>query len=127
MNGKQETAEHRAHIAEGTKRYLQKIGKSYRARFSKIACEYIDELNKKNNWNLQHALNGGEISVGPYYLDGYDKDLNIAFEYDEPAHYIDINNNILSEHDISRMQYIKEQLHCKFIRYNARLKLLYEC
>jgi len=76
---------------------------------------------------LQHALNGGEITVGPYYLDGYDKELNMAFEYDEPAHYVDVHNNILTERDKSRMQYIKEQLHCKFVRYNEQLNLLYEC
>lgn len=125
--GKHCTPEHRAHIAEGTKRYLQNTGNYYGARFSKTACEFINELNKKNNWHLQHALNGGEITVGPYYLDGYDKELNIAFEYDEPAHYADVHNNILAERDKNRMQYIKEQLHCKFVRYNEQLNLLYEC
>lgn len=125
--GKYCTPEHRAHIAEGTKHYLQSIGNYYGVRFSKTACEFIDELNKKNNWHLQHALNGGETKVGSYYLDGYDKELNIAFEYDEPPHYIDVENNILSERDISRMQYIKEQLHCEFYRYNEKKQVLYKC
>lgn len=125
--GKSCTPEHRAHIAEGTKRYLQSTGNYYGARFSKTACEFIDELNKKNNWHLQHALNGGETPVGPYYLDGYDKELNIAFEYDEPQHYINAENNTLTERDISRMKYIKEQLHCEFYRYNEKKQVLYKC
>lgn len=124
--GKKNTPEHNAHIAEGTNRYLKEHGELYGARYSNKGCEYIEQLNKKNNWHLQHAKNGGEITVGPYYLDGYDKELNIAFEYDEPRHYIDIENNILTERDMNRMQYIKDHLHCKFYRYNEKLDLFYE-
>jgi len=51
---------------------------------------------------LQHAENGGEFEVAGYYLDGYDKNLNIAFEYDEPGHYEDVINNILNKRDIER-------------------------
>jgi hypothetical protein len=88
---------------------------------------YIDELNKQNNWHLQHALNGGEITCGPYYLDGYDKELNIAFEYDEATHYANVKENKLKDRDEMRMKYIKEKLKCRFFRYNERLDLLYEC
>lgn len=129
--GKKNTPEHNAHIAEGTIRFLNKQleeqGKILFPRVNTVGCVYIDELNKKYNWHLQHGLNGGEIHVGPYSLDGYDKELNIVFEYDEPQHYIDVMNNILTEHDLNRMQYIKEQLHCRFFRYNEKLNLLYEC
>lgn len=129
--GKKNTPEHNAHIAEGTIRFLNKQleeqGKILFPRVNTVGCAYIDELNKKYNWHLQHGLNGGEIHVGPYSLDGYDKELNIVFEYDEPQHYIDVMNNILTEHDLNRMQYIKEQLHCRFFRYNEKLNLLYEC
>lgn len=124
--GKKQTAEHNAHIAEGTKKYLKKIGKFHGARFSKKACEYIDKLNSEMGWHLQHGMNGGEISCGPYYIDGYDKELNIAFEYDEKKHYKDIQNNILKERDLKRMLYIKNRLHCRFFRYNEVLNFLYE-
>lgn len=74
---------------------------------------------KKKNWNLQHAENGGEITVGHYYLDGYDKELNIAFEYDEPKHHYGYNDE-LSKKDLEKMKYIKEKLHCRFFRYNEK-------
>ena len=90
------------------------------------ACRYIDELNKKFGWNLQHAENGGEIRIVRYFPDGYDKKLNIVFEYDEPGHYKDVENNILNEYDIERQQYIIEKLNCKFYRYNEKLDKFYE-
>ena len=94
--------------------------------YNKKSIEYINNLNKQNNWNLQHAENGGEICCKGYYLDGYDKELNIVFEYDEPKHYIDKENNILRDYDIHRMKRIKEILGCKFYRYNEYLDLLYK-
>ena len=87
---------------------------------------FIDNLNTKNKWNLQHAENGGEIQITGYFLDGYDKELNIAFEYDEPKHYKDVENNILKQRDIERQKYIIEKLQCRFFRYNEKLDLLYE-
>ena len=90
------------------------------------ACRYIDELNKKFGWNLQHAENGGEIRIVRYFPDGYDKELNIVFEYDEPRHYTDVENNILNEYDIERQNYIIEKLNCKFYRYNEKLDKFYE-
>lgn len=97
-----------------------------RMNFSEKACKYIEQLNIKYNWNLQHALNGGEILCLGYWLDGYDKNLNIVFEYDEPHHYKDLENNILNNKDIKRQNKIIENLHCKFYRYNEYLDLFYE-
>jgi len=100
--------------------------KNMRLNYSKKACEYINKLNEQNNWNLQHAENGGEVLCLGYWLDGYDKDLNIVFEYDEPAHYIDKENNILRDYDIKRQQRIINKLNCEFWRYNEYLDLLYK-
>lgn len=100
--------------------------KGLHMNYSIKACKYINELNKKNNWNLQHAENGGEIECLGYWLDGYDKDLNIVFEYDEPKHYIDKENNILRDYDIKRQIQIIEKLKCEFWRYNEFLDLLYK-
>lgn len=97
-----------------------------KARYSHKACEYINKLNNEKHWNLQHAENGGEISICGYFVDGYDKDLNIVFEYDEGYHYQDKENNILKDKDIKRQQNIINKLNCEFWRYNEYLNLLYK-
>jgi len=120
------------HLTDEQKTHLRKIqaeklkGKNMKMNYSKKACKFINELNTQNNWNLQHAENGGEIEVDGYWLDGYDKVLNIAFEYDEPTHYIDINNNILRDYDVVRQNQIINTLKCEFWRYNEKLNLLYK-
>src|SRR5438445_8447187 len=38
--------------------------------FNPIACMFIDELNRCNDWHLQHAKNGGEIPLHGYFVDG---------------------------------------------------------
>jgi hypothetical protein len=93
--------------------------------FSRRGCEFIDELNRKKGWHLQHALNGGEKQVCGYFLDGYDEELNIAFEYDEPHHYKDVFNCILTERDVTRQETIKNELNCTFYRYNVAVDKLY--
>ena len=120
--------------SEKTKQLLRKIFKekvenqigSYKCFYNKDACKYIDKLNEEKHWNLQHAENGGEVECIGYYLDGYDKDLNIVFEYDEPRHYKDKINNILKDKDIIRQNNIINKLHCEFWRYNEYLDLLYK-
>lgn len=122
------------HHTEKSKELKSNAAKEYRQRldikrqsFSKEACNFINKLNSKFNWNLQHALNGGEIKILNYYLDGYDKKLNIAFEYDDSRyHYKDKYKNILSDKDIERQNNIINELNCRFIRYNPYLKYLYE-
>ena len=119
--GKKHKPETRIKVASAYVKYLNK-DINIIPKFDINACKYIDELNKKNNWNLQHALNGGEIKVGPFSLDGYDKELNIVFEYDEPFH--ENPNNKLKDKD--REQYIIEQINPKeFWRYSEKFDKLY--
>lgn len=106
-------------------KYLESIMDWGSARISKTACKYMDKLNEEKHWNLQHGMNGGEITCIGYFLDGYDKNLNIVFEYDEPRHYIDVVNNVLCEKDIIRQNKIINELHCEFWRYNEKIDLLY--
>jgi len=88
------------------------------------ACEYFNKLNEENKWNLQHAMNGGEVDVIGYSLDSYDKNKNIVIEYDERSHYKITGE--LKEKDIKRMEEIKDYLKCEFWRYNEYTKELKE-
>lgn len=108
-----------------TAEYLEKCYPNGR-RYNKNACLFIEKLNKEKGWKLQHAENGGEVKVCGFFLDGYDKENNIVFEYDERAHYIDVDKNILRVKDIKRQDIIKEKLQCRFFRYNEYTDTLYE-
>lgn len=109
---------------------LDRIDNKYggiRCNFSKKACEYIDKLNVQYNWQLQHGLNGGEKRISNYWVDGYDEQNKIVFEYDEPKHYIS-DTNQLKEKDMIRQNKILCILGkgWKFYRYNEKLDLLYK-
>ena len=99
--GKKHSEESKAKTRISTLAYLENTLGSIQARYNVNACRYIDFLNGRFNWHLQHAENGGEVRICGYFLDGYDKELNIVFEYDEPTHYTDVYKNILCERDIN--------------------------
>ena len=126
INGKPHTEETKQMLREKMIEYIKKNGNGdFGQHYSKNACKYIDFLNSKNGWNLIHAENGGEKQVCGFFLDGYDEQLNIAFEYDEPKHYKDVYNNILKEKDIKRQKQIINELKCKLYRYNEKIDKLY--
>lgn len=110
------------------KMVLRMVGKDGKPNYNINACKFIDLLNDVYGWNLQHALNGKEICLGGYFPDGYDKDRNIIFEYDEPHHYYADGKLKLEdkdrEDDILRFlnsRSIKPQ----FIRYDLKRDKLY--
>jgi hypothetical protein len=86
--------------------------------FNPNACKIIDEYGKRNEYNFQHAMNGGEFYIKElgYWVDGYDKENNIVLEIDEKQHFD--KNGKLKPKDIKRMNEIKKFLGCKFIRIN---------
>ncbi len=91
----------------------QGIFRSYNPK----ACDFINNLNKEKGWNLQHALNGGEVELYGYFVDGYDKDRNIIFEYDEPTHHL----SHYKQRDLQRQKEIIENIKPNsFIRYDER-------
>jgi hypothetical protein len=95
-------------------------------RFNTDACKYFQNLENERKWNGLYATKNGEFFVKSlgYFVDYYEPNLNIVVEYDEPKHYnID---NTLKKRDLVRMNEIKEYLHCKFLRYNEKLKELKE-
>lgn len=82
--------------------------------FNIKACEYFDKIMKETGTHIQHALNGGEFCIKElgYFVDGYDKENNIVYEFDENYH----NTKVQKEKDILREEQIKKVLKCKFIR-----------
>ena len=76
------------------------------------ACKIFDEISEKNNIHIQHAMNGGEYYIKElgYWVDGYDEENNIVYEYDEKHH------RYQKEKDKIREEEIKNFLKCDFIR-----------
>ena len=117
LKGKHLSQETRKKMRIATiKRIESRHGQCY-PNYNPEACKLIDEYGKENNYNFQHAENGGEFLVKGlgYWVDGYDKKRNTIIEIDE-AHHFDINGN-LSERDIQRQKEITEFLKCEFIRF----------
>lgn len=98
--------------------YVGRNGKSYNPN----GCTYLDVLSRQNKWNLQHALNGGEVRIFGYVVDGYDEHQNIVVEYDEPHHY-DVYGQLRKD-DVTRMNRIIKNIGCQFYRYNEKLDVL---
>ena len=91
--------------------------------YNPISCVFINDLNKTFGWNLRHALNEREEWIAGYSLDGYDKENNIVFEYDEPYH----NKPKQKKKDLVRQQNIINRINpMMFIRYDERNKRLYD-
>lgn len=84
--------------------------------YNKLACELFDNISEEYGIHIQHAMNGGEFFIKDlgYWLDGYDKENNVVYEYDEKYHFDKKGN--LKEKDIIRQDEIIYFLKCKFIR-----------
>ena len=87
--------------------------------YNSKSCKFIGNYGKQHGYNFQLAENGGEFFIKKlgYWVDGYDKEKNVVFEYDEPKHY---SVEKLKEKDIHRMNEIIQHLGCRFIRYNEQ-------
>jgi len=100
---------------------IKKLGTQH--TYNPNACKFIDEYGKQNEYNFRHALNGGEIIVAGYSLDGYDKEKNVVFEYDEPKH----NCLGVKKNDKIRERRIIEKIKpVMFIRYDEENNILYD-
>jgi hypothetical protein len=87
------------------------------------ACEFIDKLNIMLGLNLQHGRNGGEFQIIGYSIDGYDKEKNVIFEYDEPFHH----ETRSKKKDKIRQENIINKLDpTLFIRYDEKYNRLYD-
>lgn len=111
---KKHTVETKLKIAQAVR---NRLGEDFRGFYNKEACEFIEKINLEKGFNFQHQLNGGEVQVGPYFLDGYDKERNLVFEYNEIDHYL---RQEKIEKDEYRRNYIIKQLNCNFFTYNEK-------
>jgi very-short-patch-repair endonuclease len=101
---------------------IQKYG-TLTKNFNPNACKFIDNLNRLMGIELRHALNGGEEIVSGYFVDGYDKNKNIVFEYDERRH----NLPAVKIKDEVRQKTIIDNLNpILFLRYDEVEKNLYD-
>lgn len=90
--------------------------------YNRKACAFIDAIQSKLGVSLQHAMNGGEVYICGYSVDGYDKSKNIVFEYDEPRH----ENPSRKIKDIHRTKLMMEKTGCDVIRYSERFNRMYK-
>jgi len=83
--------------------------------YNPVACKMFDNISKNKNIHIQHAMNGGEYYIKElgYWVDGYDKDNNVVYEYDEKYHFKD---GKLKIKNIERQLEIEHLLKCQFIR-----------
>ena len=85
--------------------------------FNANACRFMDTFSSREGINLQHGLNGGECQFIGYSLDGYDKEKNVVFEYDEPKHHA----LSMRQKDEERQRRLIEYLHPNnFWRYDEK-------
>ena len=90
--------------------------------YNPMACEFIDMLNDKFGLKFRHALNGGEVQICGYSLDGYDTEKNIVFEYDEPKHSVKYHK---TRDKIREERLVQEIRPSAFWRYDEKRKMLY--
>ena len=119
LTGRTFTTEHRKNLRLSTIKRISvnmKDGYQLVPAFNKEACLLFDRISVSNNIFIQHAMNGGEYFIKDlgFWVDGYDKNNNIVYEFDEKRHF-DVDGN-LSEKDINREIEIVKKLNCKFIR-----------
>jgi len=118
--GKEFTKKHRENLRIAAIRRIQEQGKV--VAYNPKACKFIDEYGKQNGYDFQHAMNGGEVVLSGYPVDGYDKNKNVVFEYDEPYHH----NKHRKQKDIEKQNNIIESIHpSEFIRYDEINDKLY--
>jgi hypothetical protein len=94
------------------------LSNKFKPNFNLDACIIFDMIAKMTNTYIMHGMNGGEYNITElgYWVDGYDKENNIVYEFDEPRHFN--KDGALNERDVVRQKNIEDYLHCTFIRLN---------
>jgi hypothetical protein len=82
--------------------------------YNKYSIFYLEKYASENDYNIQHAENGGEFYIKDlgYWVDGYDLEKNAVIEFDEKHH----NKKRQIIKDMYRQNQIINHLKCSFIR-----------
>jgi len=120
LKGRVFTNEHRKNLRISTINYIEKRlqlnGGHHVPAFNINACNVFDKISNILKINIQHALNGGEYYIKElgYWVDGYDSDNNVVYEFYEKYH------KYSQDRDFRRENEIKQHLNCEFI-------IIWEC
>jgi hypothetical protein len=92
-------------------------GGQMKPAYNHRACEAFNEMMKEQNIFIQHAENEGEFFIKElgFWVDGYDKENNIVYEWDEKNHF-NKSTGELRNKDVLRQIEIENFLHCIMIR-----------
>jgi len=93
-----------------------------------VGCQIMDGLNELG-YKFLHGKNGGEYFVnycGGYFLDGFDRENGVIFEYDEPHHKQSKNEDVKRQNYILQYFRLFEFLPVNFFRYDESTDKLYE-
>ena len=112
---KPHTAETKRKMRISMIKKLCDLQKTFHPPYNTRACNYFNQMMKETDIFIQHAENFGEYFIKElgYYVDGYDKENNTVYEYDEEHHY---KKGKLLDKDISRQEEITNFLGCTFVR-----------
>jgi len=100
--------------------------KCRKAGYSKKQIEWLEYLMKTENIFIKHALNGGEITIDKYKIDGFCKETNTCFEFNgsyfhgDPRLYNDDFINTLKNKTMKELydETIKKENNLKLKNYN---------
>jgi len=94
------------------------LSNKFSPNFNTHACVLFDVIASETGIFIQHGMNIGEYNIAElgYWVDGYNKEYNIVFEFDEPNHFN--KDGTLKDRDLIRQNHIEDYLHCTFIRLN---------
>ncbi|XP_053390656.1 uncharacterized protein LOC128553502 [Mercenaria mercenaria] len=60
---------------------ISDAGYPNKTRYAIKAIRWIQGIAYKHDTKIQHALNGGEQQIGPYFVDGFDKETKTMYEF----------------------------------------------
>ena len=68
-------------LKENTIAILPPHGYHPKIKQSNMGLKWLSFIAEKHGIYIRHKRNGGEKSVGSYYLDGYHEEINTAYEF----------------------------------------------